>query len=159
MIIFLYTYIQFSSQRNIELYAFLWPCSLNSKGIELLEYCKSIEVFAIASKISYIVILPDAGLSRQYFLSAIIFLWQDISPNSPIARKTNKFSKEIESHQRNVLWTAREYWQRVIILLSSQKISKLSLATRRQLASAIIASSTGLRWFTCNSSFEILLNL
>ena len=103
MIIFLYTYIQFSSQRNIELCAFLWPCSLNSKGIELLEYCKIIEVFAIASKISYIVILPDAGLSRQLFL---------IGNNFLVARYITEFTeneqsfKREECHHRNVLWTA-----------------------------------------------------
>ena len=43
-------------------------------GILHAPMSKSIEAFAIASKISYIVILPDAGLSRQYFLSAIIYL-------------------------------------------------------------------------------------
>ena len=34
-------------------------------GILHAPMSKSIEAFAIASKISYIVILPDAGLSRQ----------------------------------------------------------------------------------------------
>ena len=34
-------------------------------GILHASMSKSIEAFAIASKISYIVILPDAGLSRQ----------------------------------------------------------------------------------------------
>ena len=37
----------------------------NTAGILQAPMSKGIEVFAIASKISYIVILPDAGLSRQ----------------------------------------------------------------------------------------------